>query len=229
MEKVSTILDVFFILITILVVWQFYRASNKSKKFLLIVFIWMTLQFFLGRTNFYDNENAIPPRFILLIIPAFALTIFLFLTVGGRNFIDSLNLKQLTLLHTIRIPVEIALYYLFIAKVIPQIMTFEGRNFDIVAGLTAPFIFYFGFIKNKISDKLLIVWNVISLSLLVNIIIIAFLSAKTPLQQFAFDQPNIALGHFPFNWLPSVIVPLVLFSHLTSLRQLIMRHKKNNG
>ncbi len=229
MEKVSTILDVFFILTTILVVWQFYRASNKSKKFLLIVFIWMTLQFFLGRTNFYDNENAIPPRFILLIIPAFALTIFLFLTVGGRNFIDSLNLKQLTLLHTIRIPVEIALYYLFIAKVIPQIMTFEGRNFDIVAGLTAPFIFYFGFIKNKISDKLLIVWNVISLSLLVNIIIIAFLSAKTPLQQFAFDQPNIALGHFPFNWLPSVIVPLVLFSHLTSLRQLIMRHKKNNG
>ncbi len=229
MEKVSTILDVFFILITILVVWQFYRASNKSKKFLLIVFIWMTLQFFLGRTNFYENENAIPPRFILLIIPAFALTIFLFLTVGGRNFIDSLNLKQLTLLHTIRIPVEIALYYLFIAKVIPQIMTFEGRNFDIVAGLTAPFIFYFGFIKNKISDKLLIVWNVISLSLLVNIIIIAFLSAKTPLQQFAFDQPNIALGHFPFNWLPSVIVPLVLFSHLTSLRQLIMRHKKNNG
>ena len=229
MEKVSTILDVFFILITILVVLQFYRASNKSKKFLLIVFIWMTLQFFLGRTNFYENENAIPPRFILLIIPAFALTIFLFLTVGGRNFIDSLNLKQLTLLHTIRIPVEIALYYLFIAKVIPQIMTFEGRNFDIVAGLTAPFIFYFGFIKNKISDKLLIVWNVISLSLLVNIIIIAFLSAKTPLQQFAFDQPNIALGHFPFNWLPSVIVPLVLFSHLTSLRQLIMRHKKNNG
>ncbi len=229
MEKVSTILDVFFILTTILVVWQFYRASNKSKKFLLIVFIWMTLQFFLGRTNFYENENAIPPRFILLIIPAFALTIFLFLTVGGRNFIDSLNLKQLTLLHTIRIPVEIALYYLFIAKVIPQIMTFEGRNFDIVAGLTAPFIFYFGFIKNKISDKLLIVWNVISLSLLVNIIIIAFLSAKTPLQQFAFDQPNIALGHFPFNWLPSVIVPLVLFSHLTSLRQLIMRHKKNNG
>jgi hypothetical protein len=229
MEKVSTILDVFFILTTILGVWQFYRASNKSKKFLLIVFIWMTIQFLLGRTNFYDNETTIPPRFILLIFPGFVLIILFFLSVGGRKFIDTLSLKQLTLLHTIRIPVEIALYYLFIVKVIPQIMTFEGRNFDIVAGLTAPFIFYFGFIRNKISDRLLIVWNVIGLGLLVNIIVIALLSAKTPLQQFAFDQPNIAIGHFPFNWLPSVIVPLVLFSHLTSLRQLIMRQKKNIG
>jgi hypothetical protein len=229
MEKVSTILDVFFILTTILGVWQFYRASNKSKKFLLIVFIWMTIQFLLGRTNFYDNETTIPPRFILLIFPGFVLIILFFLSVGGRKFIDSLSLKQLTLLHTIRIPVEIALYYLFIVEAIPQIMTFEGRNFDIVAGLTAPFIFYFGFIKNKISDRLLIVWNVISLGLLVNIIVIALLSAKNPLQQFAFDQPNIAIGHFPFNWLPSVIVPLVLFSHLTSLRQLITRQKKNNS
>jgi hypothetical protein len=229
MEKVSTILNIFFILTTILAVWQFYRASNKSKIFLIIVIVWMTVQFALGRTDFYDNQTALPPRFIVLIFPPFALIIITFLTSNGKKFIDSLNLKHLTLLHTIRIPVELTLYYLFIAKVIPQIMTFEGRNFDIVAGFTAPFIFYFGFIKNKISDKLLIVWNVVSLALLVNIIVIALLSAKTPLQQFEFDQPNIALGHFPFNWLPSIIVPLVLFSHLTSLRQIITRHKKTTA
>ena len=189
----------------------------------------MTVQLFLGKSDFYDNATAIPPRFIFLLSPAFILIIVLFLTNGGRKFIDSLNLKHLLVLHTIRIPVEIALYYLFMAKTIPQIMTFEGRNFDIIAGLTAPIIFYFGFIKNKISDRLLIIWNVLSLVLLINIIVIALLSANTPLQQFAFDQPNIALGHFPFNWLPSIIVPLVLFSHITSLRQIIMRQKNNSN
>ena len=228
MEKVSTILDVFFILTTILAVWQFYRATNKSKVFLIVAIVIMTVQYFLGKSDFYDNSTAIPTRFIFLLFPAFVLIIILFLTNSGRKFIDNLKLKHLILLHTIRIPVEIALYYLFVAKTIPQIMTFEGRNFDIVAGFTAPFIFYFGFIKNKISDRLLIVWNVLSLVLLINIIVIALLSANTPLQQFAFDQPNIALGHFPFNCLPSIIVPLVLFSHLTSLRQIIMRQKKNN-
>ena len=226
MEKVSSILNVFFILITILAVWQFYRATNKSTLFLIIVVVIMTVQFFLGKSDFYDNATAIPPRFIFLIFPAFVLIIILFLTNGGKKFIDNLKLKHLILLHTIRIPVEIGLYYLFVAKTIPQIMTFEGWNFDIVAGLTAPFIFYFGFIKNKISDRLLIVWNVLSLILLINIIVIALLSANTPLQKLAFDQPNIALGHFPFNWLPSIIVPLVLFSHLTSLRQIIMSQKK---
>lgn len=226
MERVSTMLNVFFILITIATVWQFYRASNHSNKFLLLVFIWMTVQFLLGSTNFYDNETTIPPRFTLLIIPAFILTALLFVTEGGRKFIDSLSIQQLTLLHTIRVPVEIALYYLFIAKAIPQVMTFEGRNFDIVVGLTAPFIFYFGFNNNKISRRLLIVWNIISLGLLVNIVVIALLSAKTPLQQLAFDQPNIAIAHFPFNWLPSVIVPLVLFAHLASLRQLLLSTKK---
>ena len=229
MEKVSAILNVFFILTTILAVWQFYRATNKSKIFLIIVIVIMSVQFLLGKSDFYDNATAIFPRFIFLILPAFVLIIILFLTNSGRKFIDHLKLKHLLLLHTIRIPVELALYCLFIAKTIPQIMTFEGRNFDIIAGLTAPIIFYFGFIKNKISDRLLIIWNVLSLVLLINIIVIALLSANTPLQQFAFDQPNIALGHFPFNWLPSIIVPLVLFSHITSLRQIIMRQKNNSN
>jgi hypothetical protein len=43
------------------------------------------------------------------------------------------------------------------------------------------------------------------------------------LQQFAITQPNIAVQYFPFNWLPSVVVPLVLFSHLASIQQLLNR------
>jgi hypothetical protein len=50
-----------------------------------------------------------------------------------------LDKKILTLLHIIRIPVELGLYWLFIYKAIPQLMTFEGRNFDILVGLTVPF------------------------------------------------------------------------------------------
>ncbi|HVF96549.1 MAG TPA: hypothetical protein VM871_04480, partial [Flavisolibacter sp.] len=38
---------------------------------------------------------------------------------------------------------------------------------------------------------------------------------------FAFDQPNIAVLYFPFIWLPSFIVPVVLLSHLVCIRQLL--------
>jgi hypothetical protein len=228
MEQITTLLKAFFIAITVLTVWQFYRASNNSKPFLILILAWVAVQFGIVQTGFYANSNAVPPRLMFQLAPTLIFILALFLTVRGRNFIDNLNIKQLTLIHTIRVPVEIVLYYLFIAKAIPQIMTFEGRNFDILAGLTAPVIFYFGFVKNKISRKGILVWNVLSLGLLANIILIAVLSAKSPFQQFAFNETNIALGHFPFNWLPSVVVPIVLLSHLATIRQLITNPKKQD-
>ncbi len=225
MEQVSIALKVFFVAITLLTVWQFYRAANTSKPFLVAMLIWMICQLIIGQTDFYTNEFTKPPRFLLLVLPPLIVIIALFITKPGRAFIDSLDNKKLTLLHTVRALVEIALYYLFVARAVPQIMTFEGRNFDILAGITAPLIYYFGYRKPTLSNNILILWNVLCLGLLINILIIALLSAKTPFQQFAFDQPNIAIAYFPFNWLPSVIVPLVLFSHLAALKHLIVRKR----
>jgi len=53
-----------------------------------------------------------------------------------------------------------------------------------------------------------------------NIVINAILSVPTPIQQFAFDQPNIAILYFPFTWLPCFIVPAVLLSHIVSIKKL---------
>jgi len=221
MEQVTLSLKFAFILITLLTVYLFYRASNQSRYFLFLIVLWMLIQAFLGLTNFYLKEFTKPPRFLFLIIPPTLLIMGLFLTVSGRKYINSFAIKKLTLLHFLRIPVEISLYFLFIAQAIPQIMTFEGRNFDILAGLTAPLIYFFGLVKNKFSNYI-IIWNILGLGLLLNIVMLAILSAKTPFQQFAFEQPNIAVAYFPFNWLPSVVVPLVLFSYLASLKQLII-------
>jgi hypothetical protein len=226
MQDVSISLKVIFILITLLTVILFYKATKKSTLFLIIIFLWMLVQLFIGLTNFYLNTTALPPRFALLIVPPLLFIIVLFVTQKGRVFMESLDTKKLTILHTIRIPVEIVLYYLFIAKVIPQEMTFEGRNFDIIAGITAPVIYYFGYVKNSLSKAVLIAWNIICLGLLLNIVVVAILSTATPFQYFGFTQPNIAIAYFPFNWLASVIVPLVLFSHLASLRNLT--DKKND-
>ena len=75
----------------------------------------------------------------------------------------------------------------------------------------------------KINRPLLIVWNFICLILLVNIVSHAALSVPSPIQQFGFGQPNVAVLAFPFIWLPSTIVPIVLFTHLVSLWQLFFK------
>lgn len=157
------------------------------------------------------------------ILPTILTIIYLFATQKGRQFIDSLPLNNLTYLNVVRIPVEIVLFWLFLNKAIPELMTFEGRNFDILAGITAPFIAYFGLTKGKLSRQIILVWNFICLGLLLNIVANALLSAPFPFQKFAFDQPDIAILNFPISWLPTFIVPIVLFGHLTSIRQLVKR------
>ena len=164
-----------------------------------------------------------PPRLMLAIMPPMLGILLLFLTKKGGNYIDGMDIKLLTALHIVRIPVELVLFWLFIYKAVPQLMTFEGRNFDILSGITAPFIYYFGFIKKMLSTQILVIWNFACLILLFNIVIHAIFSAPFPFQALAFDQPNVGVLYFPFVWLPCCAVPLVLLSHLATLRQLIKK------
>jgi len=206
--------------------WKNARDPNIKKRslpILLAVLIWLIVQALVTINGFYYNtiKTSVPPKIMVFgVAPMLLLILLLFITRSGRHFIDSLSLRRLTWLHTIRVPVEIVLYLLFLQKAVPELMTFQGRNFDIVAGLTAPVLAYFGFVGDKPRRNLLLIWNFISLALLLNIVINALLSAPSPLQKFAFNQPNIAVLRFPYIWLPTFVVPVVLFSHLVAIRQL---------
>ncbi len=209
-------------------IYFFYKATKSSRSGLILIIFWIIFQSVLGLSGFYLRTDIIPPRFPLIIFPPIILIIMLFITKKGRQFIDSLDIKILTLLHIIRIPIELVLFWLFIHKAVPQLMTFEGRNFDIFSGITAPIIYYFGFIKNKLALPTIIAWNFICLALVINVAVNGLLSAPTPLQRLAFEQPNIAIQYFPFILLPSVVVPLVIFSHFVSIKQLIAKIKNHN-
>jgi hypothetical protein len=209
-----------FSLTVLLTLALFLKATNFLRIIIIFLSTWIVIQSILGFSEFYLNTNSIPPRFILLLLPPIIFILILFLTEKGKRFIDSIDIKFLTLLHIIRIPVEIILYWLFVYKKIPILMTFEGRNFDIISGLTAPIIFYYGFVNVKFGKKVIIAWNYLCLVLLLNIVFNSVLSSPFPLQKFAFEQPNVAILYFPFNLLPSLIVPIVLLSHLVVIRRL---------
>jgi hypothetical protein len=222
-ENLPLYINLVFILTTLATAYLFYKASGNSKLCLTVMLAWLLLQALISLSGFYTFTNSFPPRFMLLTFPPLLLIVIIFLSSKGKIFTDSLNIKTLTYLQTVRVPVELVLFRLFLYKEVPELMTFEGRNFDILAGLTAPFIAYFGFTKKIFSTKIILTWNIICLILLLNIVINAILSAPFPFQQFAFEQPNIAVFYFPFVWLPGFIVPVVLFSHLVSIRQLSMK------
>lgn len=228
-ENLPLYIVVIFIITTLLTVGIFQYATkrgsynSRTANFLnFILPFWLILQATLAVTGFYQFTDALPPRLITFaIFPTIVLIIGLF--IFSRDLIDKLPLKTLTILHLVRIPVELVLFWLFQNGQIPQVMTFEGRNFDILSGITAPFILWIAFRNGQTHKTLLIIWNIFALILLFNIVSHAALSLPSPLQQISFEQPNRAVLYFPFIWLPSTIVPIVLFCHLASLYKLLQK------
>ena len=124
---------------------------------------------------------------------------------------------------------RIVLALLFHQGLISVYMTFEGTNFDLFSGLTAPIVAFIAFRANTTNKKLLLWWNIICLLLLLNVVITAAFAIPSPFQKISLDQPNIAILYFPFNLLPSVIVPIVLFGHFVAIRQLTKRIRKKSN
>ena len=131
-------------------------------------------------------------------------------------------------MHIIRVPVEMVLWWLSVAAVIPSIMTFEGSNLDIISGISAPFaaVFMVGSrSKNKIGG---VIWNLLALGLLVNIVYIAISHSPYFYEGTAEVPVNTGVLYFPYILLPTLVVPTVLFAHLVALVQLIFKkdHKQ---
>lgn len=201
----------------IFVLLLFYFASGRNWKLLSVIIGWGILQSFLAQLGFYENNQTIPPRLLLLLFPIPALVLLTIFNRRAKKWMLNLPLRTLLWLHTVRIPVEIVLFWLFLSGYVPQMMTFEGSNFDILAGISAPIVAIIFFRRKIVNKTILLLWHILSLVLLLNILVIATLSTPTALQQLAFEQPNIAVMKFPFLLLPAIIVPIVLISNLTGI------------
>lgn len=233
-DNLPTYISLLFSFCTLATLFLFVRvirASDTLKirkiagKITLILVFWLCLQVILSLVGIYSMDTrSIPPKILLYgILPTIVIITMTFVSQKGREFMDSLSLEMLLYIHLIRIPVELVLYLLSLYELVPRLITFSGSNFDILAGLTVPLMVYLNTSKRKYLRALNFIWNIISLGLLLNVVILAFLSAPSPLQRISFEQPNIAMLHFPFSWLPTFIVPIILFIHLLSIRRLLLR------
>jgi hypothetical protein len=174
MGNVPVALGLAFVLTTGLAVWLFYRAMHQSARTLYVLLAWLLLQAGLSLQGVYVAPEAMPPRLALALVPTLLVIGVLFLTHRGRVYVDGLQLDTLTWLHVVRVPVELVLFGLFLYQVVPERMTFEGRNWDILSGLSAPLVYYAVFRGKQLGRIALLGWNIACLSLLLNVVITAW-------------------------------------------------------
>ena len=207
---------ILFLITTLLAIFLFYKGTGSHKGILVGCLLWAVWVGIIAATGFFQHTAAALPRMMLLVnLPAIAGIIILYRSLAKKT----VHRNMLLAVHVLRIPVEITLYLLFLEKKVPVIMTFEGWNYDIVIGITAAVLLLYPSLSGKQVHPLLFrIWNILGLIFLANIVGIAILSAPSPIQHLAFDQPNIAILGFPYTLLPGVVVPLVILSHLLCLR-----------
>ncbi|MEO0472369.1 MAG: hypothetical protein AAF206_22290, partial [Bacteroidota bacterium] len=198
---------------------EVFRQKIQTR-FLMGSLAWLAILSLLSLSGFLYNFELPPPFLIVLIVPLVTLVLIL-RSAAFQRVLAHIPASWLVYLQAFRIVVEGLLWLLFLDNVIPVQMSFEGRNLDVLVGLTAPFAAFLFFRSGNIQKRAGIIWNIFGLILLANIVITALLSTPTPLRVFMNEPANTIVVLFPYVFLPGILVPLAYYLHILSLRQLL--------
>ncbi|HEX4996330.1 MAG TPA: hypothetical protein VFX87_15205 [Methylomirabilota bacterium] len=181
---------------------------------------WLALTGVLAERGFFEDFQSMPPRMLLGV--GLPLLTLLALTFSRRvaPLLAALPPAWPVAAQTFRILVEIVLWRLAVAGAIPELLSFHGRNVDILVGLTAPVVAYACFVRRAWPARVAVWWNWAGIVILLNVVVHAQLSTPTPWRIFETDPPATFIADWPYIWLPAFLVPLAWLLHAVSLRQL---------
>ncbi|MDB0037742.1 hypothetical protein N9F08_00090 [bacterium] len=198
-------------------------AKERSRKFVIataFVFGWLTYLMILSLSGILKDLN-LPPKFPILIF----LPLIIGFIVFYRRSINSSVVKAIpdtwpVYFQSFRVAVELILLYTFYAGIIPESATFEGQNFDVLMGISAPFIAHF-LVKRNGSKGLQYLWNILGIGMVVFVGYIIATSMYFP--EIWGDKTSLVNMKFiemPYLLLAGFLAPLAIFMHVVSLVKL---------
>ena len=103
--------------------------------------------------------DATPPPFALLVVGILGLTVAFACTRYGRRLALGLPLWALVGIQGFRLPLELAMHAMYERGVMPEQMSYSGRNFDIVTGITALVVAWLAF-SGRVGRRVVLTWNI---------------------------------------------------------------------
>lgn len=181
---------------------------------------WLGLTAALAAGGILNNFSARVPAIVPLVLAANLAAIGVAVAQLGGRLIAQTPVAWLVGFQFFRVAVELVLVLLYHSGVVPVQMTFEGRNWDILVGLTALPVAWL-LARGRLPWVGLLIWNIFGMGLLLNIVIISVLSMPTALRAFPAEPANTFIATMPYIWLPTFLVPTALCGHLLVFRHLL--------
>lgn len=196
-------------------------AHARGRRFILITAAWLALVTILAASGLLADFSRTPPPFMPLALSMVILGVVLAQSETGDRLARGIPLAWLVGIQAFRFPLELAMHRAYTEGLMPVQMSYSGRNFDIVTGITAAMLaawLAFG----RVPRGVVMAWNLLGLALLANIVGVALLS--TPMvQYFGPDQLNTFVARLPYTLLPMVMVLAAWAGHLLIFRALAAR------
>jgi hypothetical protein len=184
-----------------------------------VALVYLVIPGVLASLGMLDRYSPLPAPALVMVLVIAIITLAITLSPVGGRLIGSVGLPALVGVQAFRIPVEWLLHRLYQEGVVPVQMTYAGRNFDVVTGVTAAALGLWLARRGR-SRGVVLVWNVLGLALLTNIVTIAILSTPVPFRRFLDGPPNMLPSLFPYVWLPAFLVQVALAGHVLVFRRL---------
>ena len=162
-----------------------------------------------------------PVAFLLLFAGILLLGIVLARSTIGERLATGLPLAVLVGFQAFRFPLELAMHRAHSEGLMPVQMSYSGRNFDIVTGVTA-LLLAIALHLARLPLWVVRAWNWMGLALLVNIVTVAMLSTPA-IAYFGPDRLNVFVFQMPYTLLPAVMVLAAWAGHLIVFRALSSR------
>lgn len=163
-----------------------------------------------------------PPTMMLFFLGSNAGGLALGLSPAGR-WLAKLPLAALVGFQAFRLPLEVLLHTWATQGSIPIDMSWSGRNFDVLTGITA--IAAAAWLVARPGDRVVAVgFTALGLGLLLNVARVALSCVPVALPFHVDTDPPLLLAlHAPYAWIVSVCVAGALFAHVVAIRSLVSR------
>jgi len=202
-----------------LTAWENSQKIKFITKIIVALLLWATFVAAWSISGKMSDFSMFPFNMMPVILIPVVIALLFITSKKVTEILRHIPPENLIRLQSFRFFVEVLLWTLFLSDLLPVQMTFEGKNFDILAGISAPVIAVLTS-KGRLSKAGIIIWNVVCLALLINIVAIAILSTPSPWRVFMNEPANYIVTWFPISLLPGFLVPLAYYLHFMSLKQI---------
>jgi hypothetical protein len=196
-------------------------ARSLTRRFEACAAVWFALAIGAAASGVLRQWDWRPPPFAILAVLMSALGVALARSTIGDRLARGLPLAWLVGFQSFRLPLELLMHSAYTEGVMPVQMSYSGRNFDILTGITALLL---GVAMSiwSVPKWMVWIWNVLGLGLLLNIVTVAIASLP-PFQAFGPVRVNTFVTYPPYVLLPALMVLAAWAGHLVVFRSLVSR------